>query len=94
MRTALGWLLAYGDVEQELHLAATLLEFWHVGCYFSEGRRWLDAGLARPETVTSEVRMTALRAAAVLTMIQGDQVRTPALLDELLPLTRATVIHC
>jgi predicted ATPase/DNA-binding XRE family transcriptional regulator len=89
LRAALGWLLDCGEVEQELHLAGTLLGFWHARCHFKEGRRWLEAGLARTERVGIGVRMTALQAAGALTMIQGDQVHTITLMEELLPLTRA-----
>lgn len=89
LRTALRWLLDGGEVERELHLAATLLGFWHARCHFSEGRRWLEAGLARHERVSVRVRMTALQAAGALTMVQGDQAHTIALMEELLPLTRA-----
>jgi len=89
LRAGLGWLLDRGEVEQELHLAGTLSGFWHARSHFGEGRRWIEAGLARKERVSVGVRMTALRAAGVLTMVQGDQAQTMALMEELLPLTRA-----
>ena len=89
LRAALGWLLDRGEVEKELHLAGTLSGFWHARCHFGEGRRWLEAGLARHERVSAEVRMTALHAAGILAMVQGDQAHTMALMEELLPLTRA-----
>ena len=89
LRAALGWLLDRGEVEQELRLAGALLGFWHARCHFKEGQRWLEAGLARTERVDVGVRITALQAAGALTMIQGDQAHTIALMEELLPLTRA-----
>ena len=89
LRAALGWLLDRGEVEQGLHLAGTLVGFWHARCHFSEGRRWLDAGLAQKGSVAVGVRMTALQAAARLAMVQGDQDRTMAVMEELLPLARA-----
>lgn len=89
LRAALGWLLDRGEVEEELHLAGTLSGFWHVRSHFTEGRRWLEAGLAQKESVSVGVRMTALRAAGILAMVQGDQAQTMALMEELLPLTRA-----
>ncbi len=88
LRAALGWLLDRGEVEQALHLAGTLVGFWHARCHFSEGRRWLEAGLARKGRVDVGVRITALQAAALLAMVQGDQARTMAIMEELLPLVR------
>jgi predicted ATPase/transcriptional regulator with XRE-family HTH domain len=89
LRAALGRLFDQGEGEQGLHLAATLLGFWHARCHFSEGRGWLEAGLAMAGSVAVPVRLTALQAAARLAMVQGDQVRTTTLLEELLPLARA-----
>jgi len=89
LRTALGWLLERGDVEGELRMAGALRWFWHQRCHFSEGRRWLEAGLARSEAVSVGVRMTALQAAARLAMIQGDQAHAIAVSEKLLALSRA-----
>ena len=88
LRAALGWLLDRGEIEKELHLAETLLGFWHARSHFSEGRRWLEAGLAHKERISIGMRMMALHAAAMMAMVQGDQVCTITLLEELLPLTR------
>ena len=57
--------------------------------HFREGQRWLEAGLARKEEVGVGMRMMALHAAGILTMVQGDQAHTMALMEEFLPLTRA-----
>jgi predicted ATPase/DNA-binding XRE family transcriptional regulator len=89
LRMALGWLLERGDVEGELRMAQSLRRFWHQRCHFSEGRRWLQAGLLRSEDVSVEVRMNALQVAARLAMIQGDQTHAIPISEELLALSRA-----
>src|SRR5206468_9171414 len=89
LRTALGWLLEGGDVEGALRMAGALQWFWHQRSHFTEGRRWLEAGLARSAGVSMGVRMKALGAGAGLAMIQGDQTHAIALSEELLALSRA-----
>jgi predicted ATPase/DNA-binding XRE family transcriptional regulator len=89
LRAALGWLLEHGDVEGELRIAAVLQKFWHQHCHFTEGRRWLEAGLALSEDISVGVRMKALGADAGLALIQGDQTHAIAVSEELLALSRA-----
>src|SRR3990170_4890443 len=51
-QAALDWLLAGGDPEGGLRMAAALWWFWYVRGYFSDGRRWLEralAGAAKPD---------------------------------------------
>lgn len=88
LRAALGWFLQRGQVEQELQLAGALQRFWQAHTHFSEGRRWLDAGLSRMEDVSVPVRLKALRGAGGLALIQGDWARTDILMEELLLLAR------
>lgn len=88
LRGALEWFLQHGDLERELRLAVALRHFWHAHAHFGEGRRWLEIGLAHVDAVSVPVRITALNAAGSLAMIQGDQTRAVALMEELLPLTR------
>jgi tetratricopeptide (TPR) repeat protein len=46
LREALSWLIAAGDAEPALRLAAALEWFWYVRGHASEGRTWLDRALA------------------------------------------------
>jgi len=89
LRTALGWCLEHGAVERALRLARALWRFWWVYGHFSEGRTWLEAGLAHGEGVVVSVRMAAMEAAGGLAMVQGDQIRAVVLAEELLALARA-----
>ena len=45
-RAAMSWLLEQDRVEEELRLAADLYGFWFRRGHWSEGLRWLEAGLA------------------------------------------------
>jgi hypothetical protein len=48
LRAALSWLLATGDPDTALRIAASLTEYWTLaGGQFSEGRTWLERALAR-----------------------------------------------
>jgi len=90
LRAALGWFLAHGEVERVLHLARALWRFWWVRGHVTEGRQWLEAGLAQGERSSVPVRMAALEAASGLAMVQDDQVRAVVLAEELLVLARAS----
>jgi predicted ATPase/DNA-binding SARP family transcriptional activator len=89
LRTALAWLHANGEPEQELRLVIALKLFWWVRGYLTEGRRWLDAALERDGAHTPALRATALVAAGVLAFKQADYERAKALLDESLALYRS-----
>jgi len=73
VRTALGWALA-DDSRREtaLRLAALLRWFWFTRARPSEGRGWLERGLANVGNVAPAVRARALDAAAALAHNQGD----------------------
>jgi predicted ATPase/class 3 adenylate cyclase len=88
LRAALGWLLDRGEVERALRLAAALEYYWRVDGRFSEGRRWLDTGLALGSDLSAPVRMKALSSAAGLALIMGDQTRVVTLMEDLLHLAR------
>jgi predicted ATPase len=47
LRAALSWALAHGEAELGLRLGSALGEFWHMRGYLGEGRRWLEAALAK-----------------------------------------------
>jgi tetratricopeptide (TPR) repeat protein len=88
LRAALGWFLQRGDVHQELRLAGALMRYWQARSRFTEGRRWLDAGLGPGRDIPISVRMKGLHGAGGLAIIQGDQMRAESALKELLHLAR------
>jgi predicted ATPase/class 3 adenylate cyclase len=73
--------------EQGLRLAGALWWFWHVRGYFTEGREWLEAMLARATERMSD-RAKALNGAAVLARNQGDYAAARALSQESLSIKR------
>jgi predicted ATPase/DNA-binding CsgD family transcriptional regulator len=72
LRAALSWSIDRGEREAALRLCCALWRFWLLGGHLSEGRRWLDASLARSEEGPSALRARALAAAGVLTVYQAD----------------------
>ena len=88
LRAALRWLAASADAEQEVRLAGALCRFWDVRGHLSEGRRWLDGALARPEGAAPPVRAKALHGAGNLARGQGDYARAAALHEQSLALYR------
>jgi predicted ATPase/DNA-binding CsgD family transcriptional regulator len=89
IRAALAWALEH-DAEAALHLAGTLLWFWGFRGRTSEGRAWLKAALALPESaVPSGARARALQAMSNLTLAQGEIGLTVKLRDENLAIRRA-----
>jgi predicted ATPase/DNA-binding SARP family transcriptional activator len=74
LRAAFEWLLAH-DREQALSLVAQLgtnLNFWELGGFFQEGRRWLQRALEQTEGLVSIQRAYALLAAAELSSAISD----------------------
>ncbi|HEX5688862.1 MAG TPA: BTAD domain-containing putative transcriptional regulator [Roseiflexaceae bacterium] len=73
MRQAFEWLLAH-DREQALALVAQLgtLNFWELGGFFQEGRRWLERALEGTDGLVSAQRGHALLAAADLSSAISD----------------------
>jgi non-specific serine/threonine protein kinase len=87
-RAALGWALDaevyLGErAELGLGLAAALAQgrFWHAYGQ-SEGRRWLEKGLAETTMSLTPVRAKALREAGWLATHQGDYERAVSLIEE------------
>jgi non-specific serine/threonine protein kinase len=73
LRAALEWCLARpNEVEAGLRLAGALYWFWYLHSYLGEGRRWLDAVLARVEasSVSAPLAKT-LAGAGLLACLQG-----------------------
>jgi predicted ATPase/DNA-binding SARP family transcriptional activator/DNA-binding CsgD family transcriptional regulator len=91
LRAALDWYLDEGAESEEraemgLRLAAALGRFW--SAYGpSEGRRWLERGLARSGASPTAVRAKALGEAGFMAAYQGDP-RAVALLEESLALSK------
>jgi predicted ATPase/DNA-binding SARP family transcriptional activator len=86
IRTALEWAGAVGETELELRLAGSLLDFWLLGSYLSEGRRSLERALARSTTEPAVVRAKALLGLAVLTGYQLGWGRAQSVAEEALAL--------
>jgi non-specific serine/threonine protein kinase len=78
LRAALAWSMEEGDADAGLRLATALSPFWRFRGHLSEGRRWLDTGLAAgPIQMTS--RIDGLVAAAELATFQGEYATARAL---------------
>jgi non-specific serine/threonine protein kinase len=72
LRAAFAWAIEDGgDAESGLRLAAALTPFWRFRGHLSEGRRWLDAGLAAG-AIQMTTRIDSLVAAAELAIFQGE----------------------
>ncbi|MFL5732415.1 MAG: tetratricopeptide repeat protein, partial [Chloroflexia bacterium] len=70
---ALRWLVAQGDTQLALRLAAALMQFWVMRGYASEGRNWLEQVLSLPGAgERTPARAKALVAAASIAWPQGD----------------------
>jgi len=90
LRAALGWLIAYEEVEKALRFCGALWWFWNIEGYWSEGWRWLEAALKLPggQRRTAE-RAKALYGAAVLTYYLGHpEADSFALLEESVSISR------
>jgi non-specific serine/threonine protein kinase len=67
---------ARGDVERGLQLASALFLFWWARDHLSEGRRWLERGLAAERWVSAEVRALALLVLSAIAHRQDDNERS------------------
>ena len=64
LRAALAWSQSAGaETDYGLRLASALAGFWEVRGYLTEGRRWLETGLAQAERTSPEVRAKAMAGA-------------------------------
>ena len=77
------------DAEEEVRLAGALRWFWFIRGYWSEGRRRLEAALARRSRIPSFALARSLQGAARLARFQGDYGRARALSEEGLAVSRA-----
>jgi predicted ATPase/DNA-binding SARP family transcriptional activator/DNA-binding CsgD family transcriptional regulator len=88
LRAVLSWVLEREKAELGLRLCGALGEFWHLRGHLSEGRRWLDAALAKGNAVTVPARAKALMWAGCIAWEQGDYERSIAFSEESLALSR------
>jgi predicted ATPase/DNA-binding CsgD family transcriptional regulator/Tfp pilus assembly protein PilF len=87
LRAALSWALERGETELALRLGGTLGTFWHARGYFDEGRKWLEAALAKDDRASVVARLKALEALFWLTFEQWDLDRAEAVAHEGLKLS-------
>lgn len=90
LRTALEWYHAADDgTEADLRLSATLMHFWYVRGYISEGRGHLAIALSRTTPASaSRERVRALYAAGVLAFCQNDYKSAQAFHEESLMISK------
>jgi predicted ATPase/DNA-binding SARP family transcriptional activator/DNA-binding CsgD family transcriptional regulator len=82
MRTALSWALETGETELALRLSGVLGTFWYMHSHSEEGRKWLEAALARDNRAPVVVRIKALEALFWLAFDQWDHDRAEAIAQE------------
>jgi non-specific serine/threonine protein kinase len=88
LRAALARLEMEGDAETWLRLAGSLSPFWVFRGHLSEGRGWLERGLAGGAEVPAPVRARTLFGLGRIAHHQGDFTRATELLTESLTLFR------
>lgn len=88
LRAALAWALERGGTADGIRLAVTLSRFWLVRGYLSEGRRWLEWGLAASPDGPQADRAKALIAASTLAWHQGDYAGVAPLAESALKISR------
>jgi len=89
LRAALEWFAERGETEHSLQLAGALRVFWYQCFHWAEGRAWLEATLAKSDTMAVAVRAKALVAVGHLAWSMGDITTAPAYTEEGLALLRA-----
>jgi predicted ATPase len=83
LRAALSWSLQRGEAELTLRLEGVLWRFWLRRGHWSEGRRWLEEGLAQDGMAAPYVvRARVLDGLASMVEGQGDFTRAFALYEE------------
>lgn len=86
-RAALGFGLGQPGSESRikaLRLAVALGEFWYVRGRYSEGRQWLEQGLAQAQDASPSLQAQALRWVGFLAIFPGDYTRANQLLNQAL----------
>ena len=82
MRAALSFALEGEEAELALRLAGVLGTFWHMHSHSEEGRKWLEATLARDNRAPVVARIKALEALFWLAFDQWDHDRAEAIARE------------
>src|SRR6185503_18759268 len=88
LRAALQWALEQEDPEPALRLTGSLWWFWYLHGEYSEGRRWVDAALARAGELESPARARTLLGAGKLRFLQCDYPGAEELLEQASDLAR------
>ena len=86
MRASLSWALERGETELGLRLGGALGMFWHAHGHLGEGRKWLEAALAKDNRASVPVRTEALKALFWVTFEQWNLVRAEAVAQEAMKL--------
>jgi predicted ATPase len=87
MRSTLSWALESEEAELALRLASVLGTFWYMHSHSEEGRKWLEAALARAEGVSAVARIEALQALFWLAHDQWDHDQAEAIASEAMRLS-------
>lgn len=87
LRSALNWAFERGETDPGLWFGAALAEFWYMSGDLGEGRRWLEAALAKGGRATP-ARSKALARAGWIAWEQGDYEKSVARSEESLALSR------
>jgi non-specific serine/threonine protein kinase len=87
MRVALSRALEFEVAALALRLAGALRWFWNMGGYYGEGRRWLEAALAKEGWGSAWARAKVLEGLGWLANQQGDLDRAEATAEEGLKLS-------
>jgi predicted ATPase/class 3 adenylate cyclase len=88
LRATLQWVSAHGMPELALRLSGALWRFWLVRGQLVEGRRWLEAALARGKAAAAPMRVKALRGVGMIAHTQGDYAQAITFFEEGLALAR------
>ena len=89
LRVALKWAIEEQEAEFALKLASYLGTFWEIKGHFFEGRRWLHMALELRGEIPQIVHAKALRAAAILAYVQGENDEAKRLFEECLKIMRS-----
>jgi predicted ATPase/DNA-binding CsgD family transcriptional regulator len=88
LRAVLAWAVERGEAETAQRLVVSIVWFWYVRGFFTEGRSWAERALARGPT-PKVIRGRAMTATGWIAFEQGDDRRAIELLTDGLVLSRA-----
>jgi predicted ATPase/DNA-binding CsgD family transcriptional regulator len=93
VRAALAWGLERSGADPAQvalgqRLAAALHGFWRTRCHFAEGRRWLEAALARDANAPAGLQSKLLWGAGAMVFFQRDHAAAVPLVERALALAR------